>query len=347
MKERNIQRWKRETCFQHPKPTNYTTCTPLTLVSSVFPFQCAASITIDRKTYTRPSCFETLNPFVAPEPLPIQNPSNFVPRNGFPVVKGLTWPDEELYTSPENRCGKLRQLLPDERFHGPGIQIINLPKKKRVFDIRTIPPPDTGKNKPQELTTLPRIFIHTSCVNWNLICIRKPALSIAGACPPVHAAATARAVLSLPVVSLVSRLYTISWIVYRGDRGWSAHAARTLLERISNTSIMINHTYILGTVRTSCIHSDQSAGSPGRRCMSAVGWWSLTWLDQSFQRGNPKKTGNNIKSNQSNTPSGRFSSTTTKHVSYAQYELLPGRARPKRRAGGLQIKPYTPPLHAG
>ena len=33
-----------------------------------------------------------LNPFRAPEPLPIQNPSNFVPKNGFPVVKGLNLP---------------------------------------------------------------------------------------------------------------------------------------------------------------------------------------------------------------------------------------------------------------
>ena len=29
------------------------------------------------------------NPFRAPEPLPILIPSNFVPKNGFPVVKGL------------------------------------------------------------------------------------------------------------------------------------------------------------------------------------------------------------------------------------------------------------------
>ena len=28
--------------------------------------------------------------FRAPEPLPRLNPSNFVPKNGFPVVKGLT-----------------------------------------------------------------------------------------------------------------------------------------------------------------------------------------------------------------------------------------------------------------
>ena len=33
--------------------------------------------------------FRVLNPFRAPEPLPMLNPSNFVPKNGFPVVKGL------------------------------------------------------------------------------------------------------------------------------------------------------------------------------------------------------------------------------------------------------------------
>ena len=32
----------------------------------------------------------TLNPFGAPEPPSILNPSNFVPINGFPVVKGLS-----------------------------------------------------------------------------------------------------------------------------------------------------------------------------------------------------------------------------------------------------------------
>ena len=31
-----------------------------------------------------------LNPFRAPEPLPILNPSIIVPNNGFPVVKGLS-----------------------------------------------------------------------------------------------------------------------------------------------------------------------------------------------------------------------------------------------------------------
>ena len=31
----------------------------------------------------------TFNPFRAPEPLPILNPSNSVSKNGFPVVKGL------------------------------------------------------------------------------------------------------------------------------------------------------------------------------------------------------------------------------------------------------------------
>ena len=31
-----------------------------------------------------------VNPSRAPEPLPILNPSNFVPKKGFPVVKGLS-----------------------------------------------------------------------------------------------------------------------------------------------------------------------------------------------------------------------------------------------------------------
>ena len=31
-----------------------------------------------------------INPFRAPEPLPILNPSNFVPKNGCPVVKGFS-----------------------------------------------------------------------------------------------------------------------------------------------------------------------------------------------------------------------------------------------------------------
>ena len=31
-----------------------------------------------------------MNPFRAPEPLPILNPSNAVPKNGFPVAKGLS-----------------------------------------------------------------------------------------------------------------------------------------------------------------------------------------------------------------------------------------------------------------
>ena len=37
-----------------------------------------------------PSNHETfVNPFRAPEPLLILNPSSFVPKNGLPVVKGL------------------------------------------------------------------------------------------------------------------------------------------------------------------------------------------------------------------------------------------------------------------
>ena len=36
-----------------------------------------------------------LNPFRAPKPLPILKPSNYVPQNGFPVVKGLSSQIEE------------------------------------------------------------------------------------------------------------------------------------------------------------------------------------------------------------------------------------------------------------
>ena len=36
-----------------------------------------------------------LNPFRAPEPHPTLNPSNFVPKKGFPVVKGLSSQIEE------------------------------------------------------------------------------------------------------------------------------------------------------------------------------------------------------------------------------------------------------------
>ena len=38
-----------------------------------------------------------LNPFRAPEPLLRLNPSNFVPKNGFPVVKGLSF----FYPDPQ------------------------------------------------------------------------------------------------------------------------------------------------------------------------------------------------------------------------------------------------------
>ena len=38
-----------------------------------------------------------LNPFRAPEPLPILNTSSFVPKIGFPVVKGLSSPHFHLF----------------------------------------------------------------------------------------------------------------------------------------------------------------------------------------------------------------------------------------------------------
>ena len=37
-----------------------------------------------------------LNPFRAPKPLSILNPSDFVPKNGFPVVKASTWNRRKL-----------------------------------------------------------------------------------------------------------------------------------------------------------------------------------------------------------------------------------------------------------
>ena len=53
--------------------------------------------------------YKKLNPCRAPEPLPILNPSNFVPKNGFPVVKGLSSPHFRLCTgfrpSAERRLG--------------------------------------------------------------------------------------------------------------------------------------------------------------------------------------------------------------------------------------------------
>ena len=44
----------------------------------------------------------SLNPFRAPEPLPILNPSSFVPKNGLPVVKGLLSMATEMYY--DNHC---------------------------------------------------------------------------------------------------------------------------------------------------------------------------------------------------------------------------------------------------
>ena len=41
-----------------------------------------------------------LNPFRAPEPFPILNPSNFVPKNGFPVVKRLNVPQRNTDIDP-------------------------------------------------------------------------------------------------------------------------------------------------------------------------------------------------------------------------------------------------------
>ena len=61
---------------------------------------------------TRKSCRRTkmayfrrcwVNPFRAPEPLPMLNPSNFVPKNGFPVVKALRSPRTPPGRPPSTR----------------------------------------------------------------------------------------------------------------------------------------------------------------------------------------------------------------------------------------------------
>ena len=45
-----------------------------------------------------------VNPFRAPKPLPILNPSNVVPQKGFPVVKGLTRTDSQLLQNSQKRA---------------------------------------------------------------------------------------------------------------------------------------------------------------------------------------------------------------------------------------------------
>ena len=66
-----------------------------------------------------------VNPFRAPKPLPILNPSNNVPQNGFPVVKGLkvqvglhreNFPREDLRLS--YRRSPFQNILFFFRVHG-------------------------------------------------------------------------------------------------------------------------------------------------------------------------------------------------------------------------------------
>ena len=58
-----------------------------------------------------------VDPFRAPEPLPILNPSDFVPKNGFPVVKGLSseseGPNKKKYVVRRYR-GTRRQAMQTE-----------------------------------------------------------------------------------------------------------------------------------------------------------------------------------------------------------------------------------------
>ena len=55
-----------------------------------------------------------LNPFRAPGPLSILNPSNFVPKNGFPVVKGLSSSQTEETSKKDNGwCTSFVERVPD------------------------------------------------------------------------------------------------------------------------------------------------------------------------------------------------------------------------------------------
>ena len=69
-----------------------------------------------------------VNPFRAPEPLPILNASNFVPKNGFPVVKGLmeSW-------------GGYRRTTPS--FYGFGSTMSPVIQKTFTSKIALLPPP--------------------------------------------------------------------------------------------------------------------------------------------------------------------------------------------------------------
>ena len=44
----------------------------------------------DQSFWARVGLFSDLTPLDPPNSFPMLNPSNFVPKNGFPVVKGLT-----------------------------------------------------------------------------------------------------------------------------------------------------------------------------------------------------------------------------------------------------------------
>ena len=57
-----------------------------------------------------------LDPFRAPEPLRILNPSNFVPKNGFPAVKGLRHSPQKLILEKTKTSAV---YIPDEKIPWP------------------------------------------------------------------------------------------------------------------------------------------------------------------------------------------------------------------------------------
>ena len=75
---RRIPRWR--------DPVQKRSPSPVFAGSRTKYFSCVVARPRTKNTVEVP---RQLDPFRASEPLPILNPSNFVPKNGFPVVKGL------------------------------------------------------------------------------------------------------------------------------------------------------------------------------------------------------------------------------------------------------------------
>ena len=93
-----------------------------------------------------------LNPFRAPEPLPILNPSNFVPKNGFPVVKALTG----VLSSQGTRCsidytnGKKRLIVRDHVFAGSSVKEPGQSERKEKKMLQGVVAPTIENTQPRK-----------------------------------------------------------------------------------------------------------------------------------------------------------------------------------------------------